>query len=180
MLNFKNVVSVKIPEGSVKKITANGIVLWKKPVKNWVSVSIDSTGAIFNETGYKVGCRIRSNGEESSNSDVSCTGYIPISPGDTIRIYPAFTRENVANAVNYSDENFANLGQLTYNTATGTALGYGICETNTSPYDTTEVDGVSVVTATDVWNTAIKYIRVTNKSTVGYDIIVTINEEIEQ
>ena len=55
-------------------------------ITNQVSISTDSSGNIYNTTGYKDNYRINSSGEESAMSGFAVTGYIPFTKGQTIRL----------------------------------------------------------------------------------------------
>lgn len=162
MVDFKDVIDVKIPEGSVNMIKADGTVVWRK---NWVRVSTDESGDRYSGTGYKSNTRVRSGGLETEESVTACTGYIPVKAGDTVYIYPMFNGKNVINAINYASENHENLGQVTYK-STG-ALGYGICAAAPNLYAAFQDDERSRLNVTSAVGAQAKYIRVTNEVTDG-------------
>ena len=162
----------------LKQLLINGIQVWKSGYKNWVPVSVDTDGSIFNGCGYADGYRLSSSGVIKAYDASSATGFIPVSGGDVIRIGGCKWYDTTS-AMNYLcayDSNFANIGSCTpheggyiygtqvYGTMTGTA-------------------SVAVITLADLQNIA--YIRVsfndkTSNAYTGADIIVTVNEEITQ
>lgn len=185
MIDFSTVKKVTIPEGEVKQIAKDGVVLWKSGYKNWVRYSTESDGTtIYNGgLGYKNGYRIRSGGVEGENARTTCTGFIPVKGGDIVRISGCdFTGANNGNAINVSDSSFANTGQFTMLTA-----AYGILAAGAAYGD---YNHTSVVEETaGVWKwvvppaaSGVAYIRVSAwNSTATYpgeNLIVTINEEI--
>lgn len=182
-MDFSTLKAITIPEGIVKKIECNGVVLWEEApsIKNWVKYSTESDDAtIYNGgLGYKDGYRIRSGGAEGGAETSTCTGFIPFVKGDKIYIYPPFDGSNVNNTINFYDSSHTNLGQIT-----DSGAAYGFCN---STFKTKLVNGVSVldlsqVTVSGVENIA--YVRVTNKIgsganiTSGSQMIITKNEEI--
>ena len=86
-MNFANVKSITIPEGVVTKIVAAGVTLWEAvSYKNLMPTSIDSSGAIYNGTGWKYGYRLSSSkGTETAASYHTITGFMPAKAGDVIR-----------------------------------------------------------------------------------------------
>lgn len=88
-MDFSNVKSVTIPEGEVKRIEANGVLLWKSGYTNLVLTSTTDPGgtAIYNGTGWYDGMRWSSSGgKASSQPGGRLTGWMPFKPGATIRI----------------------------------------------------------------------------------------------
>ena len=183
-MDFSKIKKLFIGGVELKQLFINGIQVWKSGYKNWVKYSTEADGVtIYNGgLGYKNGYRIRSGGAEGAATGVCCTGFIPVKIGETLRIYPPFTGRNTQNAINFSDSSFTNLGQICDD---GTA--YGICNGKVSLYKSQIIDGVSTLTLTDLHDTAIAFVRITNAITEGYDspiktgadMIVTVNEEIE-
>ena len=75
-----------------KKLFIDGVELKQlfiAVLKNWTRYSTESDGVtIYNGgLGYKSGYRVRSAGVEGEKASSSCTGYIPVNPGDVIRVY---------------------------------------------------------------------------------------------
>lgn len=184
-MNFASIKAITIPEGVVKKIMCGTTVLWEEPssYKNWAKYSTEADGVtIYNGgLGYKDGYRVRSGGAEGEKADATITGYIPYKQGDIIYIYPYFTGLNTNNTVNFYDDTFTNLGQVT-----DSGSYYGFCN---STFKTNVVNGVSVldisaVTVSGVANVA--YVRIGNglgssspiKMQSGSEMIITKNEEV--
>ncbi len=75
---FKNAKGITIPEGSVKKITAGGVVLWEKP-KAFTNLA-DPTSS-----DWLVDYRLSTGGVSASSGPI-VTNYIPCKKGDVIRV----------------------------------------------------------------------------------------------
>lgn len=180
--NFAQHVRLDIPEGRVKQITDGaGNVIWKAGYVNMVRISTTNDGTtIYNGTGYKNGYRIRSGGAEGAQSTAACTGFIPVSGGDTVRISGCeFSVVGNSNAINVSDASYTNLGQFSM-----IGSNYGILSSTYSAYGYQSV----VQESTGVWKwivppsaSGVAHIRVTGHTSGGGNgaaLIVTINEEI--
>lgn len=186
MIDFTKIKKLTIGGIELKQLLINGIQVWKSGYKNWVKYSTEADGVTIynNGLGYKDGYRIRSGGAEGSSTNGSCTGFIPLKIGDTLRIYPPFDGGNTYNAINFSDATFTNIGQITDDGA-----AYGTCDSNGKLYKSTVINGVSTLTLTDKHDSRIAYVRVTNRISSpqwpgapidsGSEMIVTVNEEIE-
>lgn len=184
-MDFSLFKKLSIDGVELKQLFVDGIQVWKTGYKNWVPYSTESDGVtIYNGgLGYKDGYRVRSGGAEAANSYSTITGFIPFNKGDVLRIYPKFIGLNNINAINFSDGNFNNLGQINDNGA-----AYGICATNTDNYLTSVIDGISTLTYTDSIDQSIRYVRithfilanegVTSEIKSGGEVVVTVNEEI--
>lgn len=79
-MDFTNLKSLTIPEGEVKSITANGVVLWEAiSYTNQIPLSIGTDKKTYNNgQGWKTGYRLNSSGVEASMTDWEVTGFIPI------------------------------------------------------------------------------------------------------
>ena len=88
MIDFTGVKAITIPEGSVKKITANGVTLWEKiSFVNLLPLAIGSDGKPYNNgQGWKANTRLNSSGVESTSSatGIEVTGFIPVKHGDKV------------------------------------------------------------------------------------------------
>lgn len=181
-MNFATVKGITIPNGAVKKIVAAGKTLWEAiSYKNWVPFSTTNDGkTIYNGTGYKNGYRIRSGGAEGAHGNGACTGFIPVSGGDVIRISGCtFLVADNGNAINVADASYTNLGQLSM-----IGADYGILSSTYSAYGYKSV----VQESTGVWKwivppsaSNVANIRVTGYTKSGGNgaaLIVTVNEEI--
>lgn len=144
---------------------------------NRLPLSIDSSGAVYNTTGYKTGYRLNSSGAEKQitesyyDSSVCVTGFIPCTAGDVIRlaglvIDPADTQAGAYNLAVY-DSSFAKVDVASWK------------DVLTHASATTDSDGhISAITLSGKFGTAaVAYIRLSAKG-VTADSIVTVNEEI--
>lgn len=77
MIDFSTVKSVIIPEGKVKQISKDGVVLWKGGYKNLVPTATDLDGSIYNGVGYKAKQRINSSGSVVAYDYCTLTGLMP-------------------------------------------------------------------------------------------------------
>lgn len=77
---------VSIPEVTGDIVITATAVTQAPSYTNQVPISTDSTGAIYNNIGYKDGYLISNNGVDEEYGHKSVTGFIPIKKGDTIRI----------------------------------------------------------------------------------------------
>lgn len=186
-MDFSNANRLTIPEGAVKQIICNGVVIWEEYLyTNLVPLSTEADGTPYNGgKGYKDGYRIRSGGAEATQGGTTITGYIPYRKGDKLYIYPKFVGGNTWNTVNFYNDAFACLGQVT-----DSGSYYGFCNRT---FKTKVVNGVSVldisaVTVSGIENVA--YVRIGNMiddktwaeggSSIksGSEMIITKNEEI--
>ena len=84
-MDFANLKSLTIPEGEVKSITANGVVLWEAiSYTNVITTAIGYDGKVFNGVGYIDGYRLT--GEQTVAGNLSyakqqsgyfATGFFP-------------------------------------------------------------------------------------------------------
>ena len=181
MMDLSAYKKISIGGVALKKLALDGVQVWKSGPTNLVPLSINADGTIYNGTGYKDGYRVRSGGAEGAVSNTSCTGFIKVSPGDVVRISGCmFSHSGNSNAINVSDNTFANIGQFTMFPAQ-----YGIFNDKYTAYSS----GSVVEEKTGVWkwvvppaSSGVEYIRVSgydNKNGYpGARMIITINEEI--
>lgn len=183
---FENVKSITIPEGEVSEIWRDDTLLWKSGYTNLVPLSTEADGkTIYNGgLGYKDGYRVRSGGAEGEASSGSCIGFIPIKPGDVVRLSGwDFSHNANENAINVADKNFTNIGQFTMLPARYGVMAY----TYNGQYYV--ADSV-IQEKTGVWkwvcppNADIAFMRVSAygsypvNNKLGSKMIVTVNEEI--
>ena len=77
---------------SISKVTGSLVITASATVDtssytNWIPLSTDASGNPYNNgLGYKTGWRVNSSGVEKEASDMCLTGFMPVSPGDTIRL----------------------------------------------------------------------------------------------
>lgn len=140
---------------------------------NWIPLSTDDTGSIYNGIGYKAKVYIHaSNGADSSNSATSAIGYIPIKVGDVIRI----------RGMNFS--NLEGNHRLGFYTSDKTFIS--IVQANSKWYMETKFNGVlegdnyvefTITSIEGVTDTA-AYMRICGAG-ISEASIVTVNEEIK-
>ena len=168
---------------SLKSLSVNGIEIWRKyRYTNWVPLSIDTDGSIFNGVGYKENVRLSTSGGISSSAQAGSvtTGFIPWNGADTDII-----RMKGVEWVQQSGKHYyvncydANKSYLYY---------FSVAEADI--YDhvvtVTRENGVTTIDFNEDYGTTnsllqyfrqSKYIRITAKGS-GSEMIVTINEEI--
>ena len=181
-MDFSNVKSLTIPECEVVEISVDGTVIWKGGYTNLVPLSTEADGkTIYNGgLGYKEGYRVRSGGAEEELDKAVCTGFIPFVKGDKLYIFPAFTKKNTHNAINFYNSAYENIGQVT-----DSGARYGICANGAvGVFNTTLVNGISVLDLSAVTVSGVEdiaYVRITNDFGLasGAEMIITKNEEIE-
>lgn len=104
---------------------------------NLVPSSIDSSGNIYNTTGYKTGYRFSSSGQESAQDGAICSGFIPIvSLSDSIRITGHDSGSAMFSGHNRAmlyDSTFAKVGHLDIQSARAG------CEVSTNANGTHEI-----------------------------------------
>lgn len=184
-MHLPNQKSINIDGIDMKELYIDGTLIWKIGYKNWVKFSTEADGkTIYNGgLGYKDGYRVRSGGAEASSYNASCAGYIPAKAGDVIRLsgYDVAYDDTANNAINVSDVNHNNLGQIVANSP---VVGYGFFQTTWRDYNWGNSKGVKEEkTGVYIWtvppDTSIAYIRVTGETLEdGSKMIVTVNEEI--
>jgi hypothetical protein len=134
-------------------------------IKNWIPISTDASGNVYNGTGYKSGVRLGGDGVTEKSSDGKLcvlTGYIPVSNGDIIR----------TKGVTFGGDGQGYISYLwCYNEAFGKVSMYSYADGVFG----TVADGIYTIT---VPNTAdIAYIRL-QAQTLDGNSIVTKNQEI--
>lgn len=169
---------------NIRRLTINGVQVWKGGHKNWVYFSTTNDGTtIYNGgLGYKEKYRVSSSGSEKELGAAICTGFIPVSAGDVVRFYPAnpdmFSASG--NAINAYNASFTHLGQAASNSS------YGIFSNTYKAYDwgnscVAEGGGIYRWVVPPAAS-GVAHIRISlydnRNNPKGTDIIVTINEEI--
>lgn len=174
-LDFSELKQLNIDDIKLEQLYINDVRVWKT-YKNWVRYSTEADGVtIYNGgLGYKNGYRVRSGGAEDKKSTGSCTGYIPVSAGDVVRLsgYDVKYQDNV-NAINVSNATYTNIGQISAN------YFYGCFEDQSQTWDDVILEKTGVYFWIVPNGYDIAYIRVTGYAgNDGSKMIVTINEEI--
>lgn len=87
-MDFSSVKKIVIPEGEVKQIECNGVVLWKGGYTNVLPLATDTDRkTIYQGKGYITGYRLSSSsGSLSANANMRTSGFISAKEGDVIRI----------------------------------------------------------------------------------------------
>lgn len=186
-LDFSGVKGIVIPEGNVYKIELSGTVLWQRPAKNWVPLSTDTDGSIYNGKGYKDNVRLSSSGGVSSSAQTgsATTGFIPFG-GDTdiIRIKGAKWLGTYASTgghyyINFYNANKKFLTGLAASAYANSSWTHVIVITQddngVTTFDFNENYGDTNAFLNDVREAS--YFRL-NAYGKGADLIVTVNEEI--
>lgn len=85
-MDLSNVKNINIPEGSVKKITANGVTFWEKPISFINLAEPNDT----NTTDWNIwinNARMGSDGGYRSNATSMLTNFIELIPGEPATYY---------------------------------------------------------------------------------------------
>lgn len=179
---FSDLKKLVIPEGEVNKITVGGVTIWEN-MKNWARFSTEADGVtIYNGgLGYKNGYRVRSGGAEGTTDRGSCTGFIPLKAGDTVRLsgYNALYND-AANAINVFNASKENIGQAAANVPSN---GYGIFANGAAYASYGWASITQNPTGVYVWvappHADIAFMRVSGYTLAdGSKMIITVNQEI--
>jgi hypothetical protein len=166
---------------TIAKVTGN-VVITATAIKqvnytNLVRTSTDSSGAIYNGTGYKDNTRISSSGNESVENGFCATGFIKL-PGNsksfTLRLGGEGISWNVygCQMCVYDSSFIASSTSMNYSQFVSQNAGYGT-------WDTTEANSVFALTVAENHAfTKAAYMRISAKGSGG-NLVVTINEKIE-
>lgn len=84
---------ISIPEVTGDIVITATAIAQGPAYTNQIPISTDSTGAIYNNIGYKDGYRISDSGVDEEYGHKSVTGFIPIKKGDTIRIKGVYNND---------------------------------------------------------------------------------------
>lgn len=186
MIDFSKIKAITIPDGVVTKIVSAGVTLWEAiRFKNWVPLSTDTDGSIFNKTGYKDDVRLSSSGglSGSAQNGSTTTGFIPINGAvDIVRMKGVEWKNASANYsghyyLNYYDSSKEFLDYTSSLDHAGIAHVLSV---------TRDADGVETIQWNNSYGTTnlllqnvrkASYVRITARGK-GADMIVTINEEI--
>ncbi len=148
----------------------------KTPV-NWLPISTDSNGAVFNGTGYKTNYQLyAADGSERAKDGYECSGFIPYKATDTVRIKnygwatPATAYDNIC----FYDANFAFVGVFT-NSSTANPLSQFVQSDGTVEMCIATAGKTNFTTAK---KDNIAYMRL-SFSNIGSTTMVTVNEPFE-
>lgn len=172
---------------TIASVTGNIVItattVAKAGYTNLLPMAIDSSGNVYNGKGWTNGKRISgSSGNEREYSYTCVTGFIPVSPGDTIRFKYTGTglvwdmdtaNQGSYNLVAYYNSSFTWLGSCTTQPA-----NYGICVVADAPSGSAKNGGI--ISAVVPNNANIAYVRISMYAhpTDISVVIITKNEEI--
>lgn len=150
------------------------IVYKAAPYTNVIPTSINTSGGIYNDIGYKPGFRLNSRGAERGGANCGVTGFMPVTKGDVIRLKECNLHNPSTNGLDYIafyDSSFTCIGSHypnQYPTSGEMDLHQIIDEghlvTQFTVPSTSTFDGVA-------------YLRISSVD-IGEYSIITINEEI--
>ena len=165
-IDFSEIKGVAIPDGDVVKIEINGTLVWKAGPTNWVPLSINADGSAYNNgLGYTDNTRLNSSAAEVTLSGYVVCGYIPVKPGDTVRV-KGITWDSATQTGSYFwtfDSSFTKQKQQRPN---GGSSDITVSNSN---------GVVSFKLAASMTDCA--YFRISSYGS-GADLIITVNEEI--
>ena len=143
---------------------------------NLVTTSIDSSGNVYNGTGYQEGYRLNSSGTTTELAGAVNSGFIEYN-GEVIRVYGTTESNKGATGHNVSlyDGTFAYTNAINANNA----VSYGATWTELNGKYMLTVDPANITNAT--FKTTLqnaKYIRCSMASCTGANFVVTLDEEI--
>lgn len=117
-------------------------------IDNWIPVSTDASGAIYNSVGYKDNTRTKTDtpDEEETKSGMFQTGFIPFKMTDTLRISSSAWGTSPSNAkVLICNAQFKAMGHYTANGYVSAFNGYtNGAESNVTSLKTKEFQSVTV------------------------------------
>lgn len=171
----------------MKEIYIDGTRVWKRPAKNWVPLSTDTDGSIYNGVGYKDNVRLSSSGGVSGSAQTgsATTGFIPFG-GDTdiIRIKGAewllpYSPSSHHYYINFYDANKNFLVALPASAYANQSYTHVIVITR-------DDNGVTTFDFQESYGTSNSFLQGVREASYfrlnaygkGADLIVTVNEEI--
>lgn len=185
-------------DGTVSEIGTLVVDSTSATYVNWIPLSIDTSGSIFNGTGYMENKRISSSGTVSdlsvsgATNPVFVTGLIPIKQGDILRFKNCYIDpEDIDNSSKYGTAGWS-LRVAQYNKINSTVDGGGIgldawnnftTDTTSSFIQDVVLDSRGYVCQFTIKQSTKQYIQLTLACDDGktpVDAIVTINEEITE
>lgn len=154
-------------------------------IPTWTNVltsAIDTNGEIYNETGYKLGARLNSTGAEKAHVGAGVTGFIPVKPGDIVRLknVSLVGDRNESNGTDYIafyDSDFAQCLVKYSNDAY--YVGTSRPDTNISPVldEHNQIQQFTIPQFSEDIRSKVKYMRISS-ATFTPSAIVTLNEII--
>lgn len=174
-MDFSSVKKIVIPEGEVKQIECNGVVLWKGGYTNVLPLATDTDRkTIYQGKGYITGYRLSSSGSLSSATTMCASGFISVKEGDVIRIKGIKPRAGTSSYIITYDSNNTKVKHLglTQNNDSSDYLANA-----STPYTYVNKTLTVVLTSTN-FGTGFNAFRF-SVGVIDENTIVTINEEIE-
>lgn len=185
MIDFSTFKKLTVNGVDLKTLAINGVEVWKAGITNWVPISKDTDGSVFNNVGYIEGYRLSSNGSLKEQKGSAATGFIPYKMGDIVRMSGAQWSTTVSAGYVYIlfyDSNFNYLSHIN-RYMNGSATDRGISNAastvnkNTSSI-LTNSGGVTTFNVNFTKTLDIAYIRISATAN-GEDMIITVNETID-
>ena len=145
---------------------------------NQIPISTDTSGAIYNGTGYKSGVYINSSGVDATRSGVYSTGFIPCKAGTSYVI----RMKNVGFDSDATDKNYYRF--TVYDSSKSKLAQFNAGATSAAYGTVTDADGnwtefsVRLTTSSVDVSTSMAYFRL-SAGYIGSDSVITINEAIE-
>lgn len=181
MIDFSIIKKLTIDNIELRRLLINDTLVWRDGMFNWVPVSRDTDGSIYNGCGYKDGYRLSSSAALKEQANTTTSGFIKASKNDVIRM--AGTKWDQTAGYNYIvfyDENFNYLDHMNRQSfQTDRGWHYGgisiIDEHNTYVYVENDITRFSIALKD---NKDFAYIRISAYGS-GADMIVTVNEMID-
>lgn len=178
--------SSDISSGSEMIITINEEIEMYGALTNFVAISTDTDGSIYNGTGYKENIRLSSSGgiSESAQDGSVTTGFMPwygVSTVMRIKGVEWITTASITSQHYYYSFYDANKTFLNY------MASYGVANNEHIMTVTRDANGIETTTFNTGYGTEnaflndvrkAKYIRITAKGR-GEDMVVTMNQEIK-
>lgn len=166
---------------AMKEVLIDGTRVWKRPAKNWVPLSTDTDGSIYNGTGYKDNTRLSSSGGVSGSAQAgsATVGFIPCTAYDVIRLKGGtWLGASGHYYINYYDANKNFLSGFVASAYTGNydrmaSVTYDASSGVTTFSNNMDLTGYMYIA--QIVNAA--YVRI-NAYGKGADLIVAVNEEI--
>lgn len=164
-------------------IGSNRDIVYRVPdYVNQIPISTDSEGNVYNETGYKTGSYLASDGSETTRTGQSVTGFIPVKGGDVVRFKNCGTISNDATVdrvgLYNANKNSQSTGYIrTNNDGSPFTKEGNVWNLNIVTDSNGVVQQLTIPTVGSSATSSIYYIRVTGSS-IGENSVITVNEPI--
>lgn len=148
---------------------------------NQIPISTDSSGGIYNGTGYKVDVRLNSSGGETAGVDTVATGFMPFSKGDVLRVRGGYWDGNGACYIQLYDASKELIQPINYSGMLEGKFGavtFGGSDTGTVRDMTYTCDNITGTTSSGKSVDDTAYVRISCRWLEEDTLIATVNEEI--